>query len=92
MSDEKDILFDNIKNQIRDQETIEKLEELAENYKGKSENEIFVEIIRLNEEMEETLGEEQYNEIFSKLESIRPYLTEEQNKKLNIILKSINKE
>lgn len=92
MSDERDILFDNIKNQIRDQETIEKLEELAENYKGKSENEIFVEIIRLNEEMEETLGEEQYNEIFSKLESIRPYLTEEQNKKLNIILKSINKE
>ncbi len=92
MSDERDILFDNIKNQIRDQEAIEKLEELAENYKGKSENEIFVEIIRLNEEMEETLGEEQYNEIFSKLESIRPYLTEEQNKKLNIILKSINKE
>lgn len=92
MSDERDILFDNIKNQIRDQEAIEKLEELAENYKGKSENEIFVEIIRLNEEMEETLGEEQYNEIFNKLESIRPYLTEEQNKKLNIILKSINKE
>lgn len=92
MSDKRDFIFDNIRNQMDDKDKVEKLEELAENYRNKDEDEIFVEIIRLNDEMEETLGEEQYNEIFSKLKSIRPYLSEEQNKKLDQILKAMNKE
>lgn len=92
MSDERDGIFDNIKNQLDDQETVEKLEKLAKNYKDKSEDEIFVDIIRLNDEMEESLGEAQYNEIFNKLQSIRPYLTEEQNKKLDLVLKAMNKD
>lgn len=92
MSDERDKIIKNIRNQIEDQEKVEILEQLAENYKDKSEDDIFVEIIRLNEEMEETLGEEQYNEMLSKLDSIRPYLSEEQNKKLDLVLKAMNKE
>lgn len=92
MSDERDKIIKNIRNQIGDQEKVEILEQLAENYKDKSEDDIFVEIIRLNEEMEETLGEEQYNEMLSKLDSIRPYLSEEQNKKLDLVLKAMNKE
>ena len=91
IDDKRDIIFDKIKDQIKDNDKIEKLEELQDTYKDKSEDEIFIEIIRLNEEMEEALGKDQYNEIFDKLQSIRPYLTKEQNDKLDYVIKTINK-
>lgn len=92
MDDKRDIIIDKIKDEIKDNDKIEKLEELKDIYKDKNEDEIFVEIIRLNEEMEETLGRDQYNEIFDKLENIRPYLTKEQSEKLDYVIKAINKD
>lgn len=68
------------------------LENLSKDLKDKSEDDIFVEIIRLNNEMEEKMSEEQYEAIFEKLNSIRPALSEEQNKKLDKILEVLEKE
>lgn len=67
------------------------LENLSEDYKDKSEEDIFVEIIRINNEMEEGMSKEQYQAIFEKLSSIRPILTEEQNNKLDKILEALDK-
>jgi len=73
------------------EEELEIIEELAENYADKSEDEIFVEIIRLNEEMESKMTPEEYEAIFEKLENIRPFLDEEQEKRLDRILKALKK-
>lgn len=86
----KDKNIDEIVKQIKEyqpsKEEIEKFENLADMYQDKSEDDIFVEIIRVNQELEEQLSEEEYREIFEKLESIRPLLSEEQNAKLDRIM------
>ncbi len=71
---------------------ISSIESFAEKYKDKSEEDIFVEIIKVNNEMEDKISEEEYERIFEKLESIRPMLSEEQNNKLNKILEILNKD
>lgn len=92
MTDERDYLIENIREQLDDEETIEKLGQITKEYKRKSEDEIFIEIIRLNEEMEQSLSKEKYKEILDKLDSIRPFLTAEQNKKLDFVLEAMNKD
>ncbi len=68
------------------------IENLADEYMDKTEEDIFVEIIRVNSEMEKIMSEEQYKAIFEKLESIKPMLNEEQKRKLDRIIDILEKE
>ncbi len=87
-----DEIMEKIKEYNPSQEDIEEIENLAEAYKDKSEDDIFIEIIKLNDTLERNLSEDEYREIFEKLESIRPLLSEEQNRKLDRILDLLDKE
>jgi hypothetical protein len=64
---------------------------MAEDYSDKSEDEIFFEIIKINKQMKETMGEDEYNELIEKLNNIRPLLDAEQREKLDMVLKTIKK-
>ncbi len=90
----KDIIknIDDISKYEPNEEDVSMLKDLTKDYKDKSEDDIFVEIIKLNNEMEDEMTEEQYEAIFKKLDSIRPVLSEEQNSKLDRILEVLNKE
>lgn len=68
---------------------LRKIEELQENYKDKSDDEIFLEIIELNKDMQSNMSEQEYDEIFDKLENIKPLLDEEQKRKLEAIIRSL---
>lgn len=70
---------------------MERISSLTDAYKDKSEEEIFFEIIRVNEDMEMSMSEEEYEKIFSQLESIRSLLSEEQIEKLDKILYILGK-
>ena len=59
---------------------------LANKYQDKSDEDIFVEIIRVKDEMGDSMSEEQYQSILEKLDGIRPMLSEEQNEKLDRVL------
>jgi len=74
------------------EEHLEIIGDLAEAYSGKSEDDIFVEIIKLNEEMKSEMDPEEYKAVFEKLERIRPFLDDEQQKKLDRILKVLKRE
>lgn len=63
----------------------------AEKYKDKTDDDIFVEIIRVKDEMGDQISEEQYETILNKLDSIRPMLSDEQNEKLDKVLDILNK-
>lgn len=91
MGKDRDELLKNIKENMPDKEQLSKLEKLAEDYKDKSDDEIFFEIIKINKEMENELSPDKYNEILEKLETVRPLLSDEQNAKLNIVLKALGK-
>lgn len=71
---------------------IEIIGDLSHAYKNKSQEDMFVEIIRVNEEMESDMDPEEYQAIFEKLDSIRPMLNEEQLEKLDKVLKILKKE
>ncbi len=73
------------------EEDVEKISTLADEYKDKSEEEIFFEIIKVNEDMENSMSEEEYNRVFEKLESMRPFLNEEQIEKLDKLLYILGK-
>jgi uncharacterized protein YbaP (TraB family) len=73
------------------EEQMEIINQLAEKYSGKSEEDIFVEIIKINDKMEAEMDPEEYEAIFEKLESIRPFLDDEQQNKLDKILKALRK-
>lgn len=75
-----------------DQEQVEIIEDIASKLKGKSDDEVFVEIIRINNELEDQMSSEKYEEIFEKLESIRYMLSDAQNAKLDKVLKTLNRE
>jgi len=74
------------------EEQIEIIEGLTGAYSDKSEDDIFVEIIKVNEQMESEMTPEEYEAIFEKLNSIRPMLNEEQLKKLDRILYILGKD
>lgn len=74
-----------------DKEQVEIIEDIASKIKDKSEDEVFVEIIRINSELEDKMSPEKYQEIFEKLENIRYMLSDAQNDKLDKVLKTLNK-
>lgn len=74
------------------EEQLEIVGDLADKYSDKSEDDIFVEIIKVNEQMESEMDPEEYKAIFNKLESIRPMLDEEQQSKLDKILKTLGRD
>lgn len=92
MDNERDELFKNIKENMPNDDQLEMVEQIAENLKDKSDDEIFFEIIRINKEMESELSAEKYNEILEKLDSIRPMLSKTQNFKLDLVLKALKKD
>jgi hypothetical protein len=73
------------------EEKFDKIKEMADQYSEKSEDEIVFEIINLNKKMEEEMDPEEYNAMLDKLDSIRPLLDEEQNRKLDMLLETIGK-
>ena len=85
----------NIIEQMKDtsptEEQINQIRDMAEDYSDKSEGEIFFEIIKINKQMKETMGEDEYNELIEKLNNIRPLLDAEQREKLDMVLKTIKK-
>ncbi len=84
--------IDSVNEYVPDEEDVLILENISGDYKDKSEDDIFVEIIRLNQEMEEDISDQQYEAIVEKLNSIRPELSEEQNKKLDKIVEALGKD
>lgn len=91
LDNERDIIINNIEENMPNEEKTIIIGKIPEGFNEGSDEEIFVEIIRVNKGMEEELTEEQYREIFEKLEGIRPMLSEDQNKKLDRVLKTLNK-
>ncbi len=73
------------------EEQMSKFQELANAYSDKSEEDFFVEIIRVNEQMQKEMDSEEYEELFEKLNSIRPLLDEEQLEKLDRLLDILGK-
>lgn len=73
-------------------EDLRKIEELQENYRDKSDDEIFLEIIEINKDMQSNMSPAEYEEIFDKLDNIKPLLDEEQKRKLEAIIKSLQEE
>lgn len=67
------------------------IEEVTRGFKDKSDDEIFIEIINLNEQMENDLSLEEYEAIFDQLDSIRDLLSEDQLEKLDKILKHLGR-
>lgn len=85
----RDEFIKSMKDNMPDKDQLKVVEKLAEEYKDKSEDEIFFEIIRINKEMEDELSPEKYEEILGKLTSIRPLLSKEQNKKLDLVINAL---
>lgn len=95
MDNKKDInkLVEKLKGSMNPKdEQMEKLKELADKYKGKSEDELFMEIINLNKELSEGENKEDFLKKLKKIERLRPMLSEEQNKKLDKLLKILRNE
>ena len=92
MNNDRDDLIKSIKDNMPEEEQMIIVGKIAEDFKDKSDDEIFFEIIRLNKEMESELSSEKYNEILEKLDTIRPMLSKTQNIKLDLVLKVLKKE
>lgn len=73
------------------EEQMDILEGLTDEYADKSEEDIFVEIIKMNEQIGDEMTPEEYEAIFEKLESLRPLLDEEQIEKLDKILDALGR-
>lgn len=73
------------------EEQLERLRSFAEKYKGKSEEDIFFEIIKLNNIMSQNMSEEEYEKKMEKLNRIRPMLNEDQCKKLDKMMEAFKK-
>ncbi|WFA09432.1 hypothetical protein [Tissierella sp. Yu-01] len=91
MDKDREDLINSIKNDMPDEEQMKIVGKMAEELKGKSDEEIFAEIIKLNKEMESKLSPEKYNEMLNKLNKIRPMLSKSQSMKLDMLLKALNK-
>ncbi len=73
------------------EEDIEKIKGVAGRFEDKSDDDLFVEIINLNEQMEKDLSFEEYEAIFEQLDEIRHLLTEDQSEKLDRILRQLGR-
>ncbi len=83
--------FKNLGNFDIDQDKIDMIEGVTEQFKDKTDDEIFVEIINLNEQMEKDMSFEEYEAIFDQLDSIKHLLSDDQLEKLNKVLKQIGR-
>ena len=73
------------------EEQMEQLKKMADKYGNKSQDDIFSEIIKLNEKLSSDIGETEFKNKLRQLEAIRPMLNEEQNKKLDKVLDALKK-
>lgn len=73
------------------EDDIEKIKGVTSRFEDKSDDELFVEIINLNEQMEKDLSFEEYEAIFEQLGEIRHLLTEDQLEKLDRILRQLGR-
>ena len=91
---EKDIkkIMDNIEDYNPSPKDMIIIGNLANKYQDKSDEDIFVEIIKVKDEMGDSLSEEQYHNILEKLDSVRPMLSEEQNEKLDRVLELLGED
>ena len=87
----KDIISD-MEDFQPDKEEVEVIVNIGSKAKVKTEEDVFVEIIRINDQLEDQMSPERYEEIFRKLESIRYMLSDAQNAKLDKVLKTLNRE
>lgn len=70
---------------------IDMIEGVTGQFKDKSDDELFMEIINLNEQMERDLSFEEYEAIFEQLDAIRHLLSDDQLDKLDRILKHLGR-
>lgn len=64
---------------------------LGEGHKDNIEEDIFVEIIKANDDIQGKMTEEEYNAVFKKLNDMRPLLDEGQIAKLDRVLELLNR-
>ncbi|MTI49840.1 Spy/CpxP family protein refolding chaperone [Sporosalibacterium faouarense] len=88
-NDKVEKVIDKLKDKLNPtDEQLSKLKDLAKKYDGKSEDDIFVEIIKFKDQMKENMDEEEFEKRMKKLERIRPMLNENQAKKLDKLLQA----
>ncbi|WP_066504863.1 hypothetical protein [Abyssisolibacter fermentans] len=68
------------------QEQFEKFKKLANSYSDKPENEIMDELMQLKEKLKAGSSDEEFNKKLKRFEKIRPFLNNEQQKKLDGLL------
>ncbi|MDD2446768.1 MAG: hypothetical protein PHY91_03640 [Tissierellia bacterium] len=92
MDKDREKLINSINDNLPGDEQLDIVEKMAEDLKGKSDEEIFTEIIILNREMESQLSPEKYKEILEKIDKIRPMLTKSQGLKLDMLMKALKED
>lgn len=92
MEKDREELINSIRDRLPDDEQLDIVEKMAEKMKGKTDEEIFAEIKKLNKEMESQLPLEKYNEVLGKLEKVRPMLSKSQSQKLDMLLESLKED
>lgn len=65
---------------------------LGEGHKDNIEEDVFVEIIKANDEVQGNMTEEEYDAVFKKLNDMRPVLSEGQIAKLDRVLELLNRD
>ncbi|AFS77987.1 hypothetical protein Curi_c09710 [Gottschalkia acidurici 9a] len=79
--------LEQIKNAVNpNEEQLDQLKNLADNYSEKSQDEIFSEIMQLNKKLSEDLGADEFKNKLSQLEQIKPMLDNEQSERLDKLL------
>lgn len=74
-----------------DENQMDLIEGVTDEFQDKTEDEIFVEIINLNDQMEKDLSFDEYESIFDQLDNIRHLLSDEQLKKLDKLLRQLGR-
>lgn len=73
------------------QEQLEELKELASKYSNKTEEELMLEVMKYSKIFSKDMTKEEYMDKIKKLEKIRPFLNEEQAKKLDKLVEILKK-
>ncbi|KPU27801.1 hypothetical protein TR13x_00075 [Caloranaerobacter sp. TR13] len=73
------------------QEQLEELKELASKYSNKTEEELMLEVMKYSKIFSKDMTKEEYMSKIKKLEKIRPFLNEEQAKKLDQLVEILKK-
>ncbi|WP_069649169.1 hypothetical protein [Caloranaerobacter ferrireducens] len=73
------------------QEQLEELKELASKYSNKTEEELMLEVMKYSKIFSKDMTKEEYMDKIKKLEKIRPFLNEEQAKKLDKLVEVLKK-